>query len=681
MLRRSSVLLCCCLCATLLLGACLPKATIKSTQTPPVAPVVTQPTTQTLADKAAEAWARGDMMESERLYGLALRDPSTPAALRHQAWERLASAAVTNRHAHSALEILEAWRGEIPGADNAPIWMTLWEQAATQLPPEDIARRATLLWRDPLRPAMVRFGAAKRALTSGDPLLAEALTGAYSQSDAPARGGMERELLQALAPLPDATLVSLVGAQPGPDTQYPWSIFLLEYARRNAANVPAAAPGASGEQAQTDAAQTLDALLARIAAIKFADAAVVGVLNQAAATAGQDIPAISLPMPSIQELVSGTVNYQPVCTAMLLPLSGPYAGIAGSIQAGAAAAQQQMRQAGVNIDVQFIDTQAPDWLQRLTQLPAACTVVGGPMQPDIYATVKAQNLPGTRAVFAFLGRIDEGDEGVTAWRFFPSRDDQLTTMLRFAQQLGIHQFGIFAPEDGYGNAMSNEFQALASRFGGTVSGSAFYPPDAPEQWTKLAGQFVGVRVVNKVPIPSSSFRAIFLPDSWNSMDMVISSLFYQGEDSQLLMGTSLWEQTLLENPPAMLTNMQFAAFPGMWNPRSLEVPARLLQAGLGGRKVDTWAALGYDFVRFASALGLRPGWTASDVNARLEQAQRMSWSMAPLHWQNGRAAQQMFVLSPAKDAPSLVDTAVFKQRLDDARARSERRAARATGKK
>lgn len=682
MLRHSLCLICC----LALLGACTPRKIVVPAT--PVAPPIVIAPPQTMTEKAAEAWARGDMMESERLYSLALRDPSLPASTRPQAWERLAAAAITNSHTHTGLEVLEAWRTQIPGADNAPGWMHLWERAADQLQPDDVVRRAETLWRDPLRPALVRFGAVRRSLPTGNPALAAVLTGVYSQNDPAGRAGMERELLGALGFLPADALLALVGPAPGPDTQFPWSVFLLETARRTAASLPPGAvdpatglpvtpvPGAD------PAASPLTPFLVRLKAVRFADPALLGVLNQAAAGSGQDVPAISMPVPSVQELVAGSLNYAPVCTAMLLPLSGPYAALGASVQAGASTAQQQMQRAGVSIDLRLIDTESPNWLNELTQLPAECVTVGGPLQPDAYAEVKARNVPGGRAVFAFLSKLGEGDEGYAAWRFFPGREDQILAMLRFARQLGVFRFGIFHPEDDYGNAMANEFTSLATRDGGSVTGSMAYPPDAPEQWTQLAGRFVGVRVVNKVPIPSGLFRGIFLPDSWRNMDMVISSLFYQGEDSCLLMGTSLWEQVLLETPQQVLTNVHlgFVVFPGMWNPRSLEVPARLLQAGLSGRRVDTWAALGYDFVRFASALNLRPGWKAQDVNMRLSQIRGMTWSMAPLRWQGGRVSQDMFVLAPAKDAPALIDAGAFKRRFDEARVRSDRRATRAAGR-
>jgi ABC-type branched-subunit amino acid transport system substrate-binding protein len=423
-------------------------------------------------------------------------------------------------------------------------------------------------------------------------------------------------------------------------------------------------------------------LLERLRGVHFADPSLIGVLNQVAAVTGQQIPELSLPMPSVRELLADAVSFAPVCAGLVLPLTGPYAEPGAGVQAGATLAADQMRQAGIDIALHFIDTGQAGWAEQLAALPASCALVGGPMQPDAYAEMRSRNIMNSRAVFAFLARIDDGDEGGRAWRFFPAREDQILAMQRFAVQMGVHSFGVFHPDDAYGNAMAGEFAALAPGTGGAVTASLAYPADSPEQWPKLAGSFVGVRVVNKLPIPSASFRAVFLPDSWSSMDMAVSSLFYQGADSNLLLGTSLWEQNLLESPPAVLNNMSLAVFPGMWNPRSLDVPARLLQGGLSGRKADTWTALGYDFVRFASAMNLQPGWTPQTVNERLAYARNMKWSMAPLDWHNGRARQTLFVMTPvAGGEPALVDPALFKQRLDGARLQSERRQARALGRR
>jgi hypothetical protein len=615
------------------------------------------------------------MMEAERLYGLVLHDPASPPAARPQAWERMITAAVSNGHTHSALQALELWRADTPGTDEGPVWQQLWNRAAERLDPLEAERRAQTLWLDARRPPVVRFNAAKRSLPSGNPILAGVLADAYEQTDQAGHAAMEGELLAALGYLPEPALLSLIGPQPGSDARFPWSVFLLETARRMAANPP---PPSSGEEP----ADPLAPLLERLRRVSFADSSLPAILNQVAAVTGQQIPELSLPMPSVQELLADSVSFAPVCASLLLPLTGPYAELGAGVRAGATLAAEQMRRAGVDVTAHFIDTTRTDWTQQLAALPAHCVLVGGPMQPEAYDELRNRNLLSARAVFAFLARIAEGDEGGRAWRFFPAGADQILALQEFAARMGIRAFGIFHPDDAYGNAMAGEFAALAPTRGGTVTASLAYPADAPEQWPKLAGNFVGVRMVNKLPVPTASFQAVFLPDSWSSMDMAVSSLFYQGADSNLLMGTSLWEQNLSESPPVILNNMSLAVFPGMWNPRSLNVPARLLRGGLGPRKVDTWTALGYDFVRFASAMNLQPGWTQQTVNERLTYVRNMNWGMAPMDWNNGRARQMLFIMTPvAGGEPALVDPALFKQRFDTARLQSERRQARATGRK
>ena len=121
-----------------------------------------------------------------------------------------------------------------------------------------------------------------------------------------------------------------------------------------------------------------------------------------------------------------------------------------------------------------------------------------------------------------------------------------------------------------------------------------------------------------------------------------------------------------------------AIFPGAWNPHAataacVELRDALTRAG-GQGGPDVWSALGFDFVRFASALNLDgPGWTPSVVNERLAAAQLMDWSMAPIRWGGGRAAQEMFIFHPTASGFEPVDEKAFKQRRDEIRARYARR--------
>ena len=185
-------------------------------------------------------------------------------------------------------------------------------------------------------------------------------------------------------------------------------------------------------------------------------------------------------------------------------------------------------------------------------------------------------------------------------------------------------------------------------------------------------------MAGKTPMSSAKFQAAFLPDSWQSMETMLPYLFYQGEDRLVLMGTALWEQGLAARGRVNTENMDLAIFPGAWNPHAataacVELRDALTRAG-GQGGPDVWSALGFDFVRFASALNLDgPGWTPSVVNERLAAAQLMDWSMAPIRWGGGRAAQEMFIFHPTASGFEPVDEKAFKQRRDEIRARYARR--------
>ena len=84
--------------------------------------------------------------------------------------------------------------------------------------------------------------------------------------------------------------------------------------------------------------------------------------------------------------------------------------------------------------------------------------------------------------------------------------------------------------------------------------------------------------------------------------------------------------------------------------------------------IAVWRGLGYDFVRFASALGAFPAaWTPEMVNERLSGGPRVDYSLAPLAWdKTGQASQQMFLFTPEQGGPAPADPAQFQDRMQKA---------------
>lgn len=345
------------------------------------------------------------------------------------------------------------------------------------------------------------------------------------------------------------------------------------------------------------------------------------------------------------------------CVVLALPSSGPYAAIAGKVRHGAQMAQNELSTHGIKLRVETINTEAPDWLQRLDALPPACTVVGGPLQARNYAQAREHGSLEKRAFFTFVPSLEQGDEGARAWRFFPSPQDQIDTLIGFATTgLNIRTYGAFYPTDAYGPRMTGLMeQSLASQ--NMLLQKASYNPAEPASWSDAVAPLIRAQTPqgSKTPVPQTSFEALFLPDSWKSMEMLTTSLLYNGEDRLVLLGTTLWEQSLSGKTVANADKYTLAVFPAAWNqpqaPRTLQAPG-----------TDFWNALGYDFVRFAATMGLDSRLTTPQITARAQRASKMIWGMAPISWDNaGVAHQKLFLFGVTANGMTPVDAEAFQQ--------------------
>ena len=164
---------------------------------------------------------------------------------------------------------------------------------------------------------------------------------------------------------------------------------------------------------------------------------------------------------------AGQPSFSSGCVALALPLSGAYGPFGNKIAAGATAAQGELSKSGMMMDVRMIDTESSDWLDKLSQLPPQCVMVGGPLRADRYTAMKSRSIQQSRAVFAFLPSLEGSDEGTVAWRFFASPQDQIDAVLTFTRNLGISSYGVLAPTDTYGQRMTDLFLKAVRTNGST----------------------------------------------------------------------------------------------------------------------------------------------------------------------------------------------------------------------
>lgn len=599
-------------------------------------------------NQARQARAAGDLSRAERLYLNATAMKDLPAADRASAWRELAEVAQANSHPNVALSALGSWQQADAQADNSPAWQSLWFSVVSGLNPGEARTQAQRVYDDTTHgwPARALAGVvlAGRLLNSG--LQDNALQVLDNIASNPGIGAQKSQLehrlfteLQRLNPTQQANLAALVTAEN--ETRFPYSIFLYLVASKQATQAASPEDKASA-----------DAVLAR--------------LQQRGVLTG---PAPESP-PTLFAGGGGAASSfgqaQGHGVALLLPLSGSLGNMGMKIAQGARIAQAEASAAGRPFSLTVIDSDIAGWQEEVARLPADVRVVGGPLLPKLYSEIKSRGLTSQKVFFTFLQSIDQGDEGRVAWRFFASPNDQVDALLRFTSELGVSSFASYAPSDSYGSRMSGIFEKGVTQRGMHLSRSGSYPANSPQDWNKDVASFLNTSK-NASNAPGSPYKAVFLPDSWKSMEIIIPTMFYYRETRQLLLGTSLWEQGIQASGKIDSRYYELAVFPGAWLGNN-QAAARLSTAlSASAQTPDLWYAIGYDFARLGAGVAVTTDWNAAQVNAELSKANAFDWSMAPIRWDaNGIARQELILFTPVESGFAPVDLEVMRQRFNNA---------------
>ena len=164
-------------------------------------------------------------------------------------------------------------------------------------------------------------------------------------------------------------------------------------------------------------------------------------------------------------------------------------------------------------------------------------------------------------------------------------------------------------------------------------------------------------------------EALFLPDSWKNMELLVSSLQYAGLKKKLLMGPSIWEQNLGAGARGNSTLFTTAIFPASWNPYSNAAGVQNFRSAMQNRngRPDDWSALGFDFVQVAAVLSDMSDVNASTLNNVLA-ALRIDWAGAPFAWDaSGHSQRRLFLFRPESSGAAPADLRSIGRELEQAR--------------
>jgi uncharacterized protein len=583
-----------------------------------------QPQQPSLAAQADKAWNSKDHARSQELYQRLAHDPAISPDRRTLALRRLVLSALENGNHILALNNLPAWRRAAPDVVSEKEYQDAYIQAVLGLDDSSLQETELLTlssdeslpWRLRARAGITLAvlhwsrGDVRRPLMILPLIWKQALAMGGSEP-----GFMEATLFEALPGVRKQLIDSLQAMIPDDSRRtFPYTIAELEKARRMANSVGGFAQG-------VDLAQRIKPYLEN---------------------------------PGLVDLVSGAAPAKAEgdqAIALALPLTGPYGEVASMIMRGALAAQRELADQDVNMDVRVINTETATWTQELRDLPDNVVVIGGPLRIDRLKQALGNQLNAKRAFFAFLPTLSEGREGHDAWRFFASPEDQVNILVESAtQRFGVYNASVLYPDESFGRHMAELFEKQARSRGITVASSQSYPPTGTEAYSDVVS-----RVLAGAP------QAVFIPGDWSQAEQIAPFFAYHDAKNVLLMGPSLWAQTISRKGYVEMASFSNSVFPGPWWPQNpgqatATLRERLRQAGQ--EAPDFWNSLGFDFVRFAAQLGaLPPGWSTATVNERIRFAQSIQWSQAPIEWSaQGVASQQLFLFRATAQGFAPIDS-------------------------
>ncbi len=247
----------------------------------------------------------------------------------------------------------------------------------------------------------------------------------------------------------------------------------------------------------------------------------------------------------------------------------------------------------------------------VTKLAEQVRVIAIIGPPEIDAAKAAANAAQSLQVPLLALCPVDAAEGSREFVFSDQRSDQreAVTMAAYAvKDLGLSRLVILYPDNAYGTAMMTAFREEALRLGGKIRRVQSYRPDQTDfsnEIKKLAAikaprpsaKKKGVEAA-KIPPPVVDFDALYLPDAFRRVRMILPQLTFHDVRGVQLLGTSLWY-----SPEGIRKEMDYFEGTIMTAPFFAESDKPLVRNftdtlyGATGREPDYREALAYDTAR------------------------------------------------------------------------------------
>jgi len=212
-------------------------------------------------------------------------------------------------------------------------------------------------------------------------------------------------------------------------------------------------------------------------------------------------------------------------------------------------------------------------------------------------------------IITLTQKKDIADTGDYVFRDFLTGDMQVKALVTYSiDNLGIENFAILYPDDNYGTKMMNLFWDEVLWQGGQIRGVESYnskQTDFGKEIKALTGLNLSEKdkISGENPIPIVDFDALFIPDSYPTVNMIAPQLAFYDVIGVQLLGTSIWNSPdLLEKNSEYLKG---AIFTDCFSPDSAYPEVRNFIDSFYvacGREPGNLEALAYDATKIMTDL-------------------------------------------------------------------------------
>lgn len=269
--------------------------------------------------------------------------------------------------------------------------------------------------------------------------------------------------------------------------------------------------------------------------------------------------------------------------AVLVPLTGPNAGVGTSIANAANMALIDSQSQRIRITVYDTGTGAAAAAERAVREGNA--LILGPLLAEEAQAVgpiaRRANVP----VVSFSNDVGAAGDGVYIMGFNP--EQSIERVVRHARSQGVERFAALIPEGVYGRRASDAYVSIVGRAGGRVVANESYGR------TPTSLRSAALRLNSAAP-----YQAVLVADSGRIAISAAATIRTGPSRSARILGTELWrsETALTASPP--MRGAWFAAAPeNMFEQLKTRYRARF------GKTPYRLASLGYDSVLLAVRIG------------------------------------------------------------------------------